>query len=116
MLDSPYFTDLTKSVLAKRDAIVEAVFARNGVMDDPTEAAFTEFVDTKVFPAAQAYKYWMEAQEAGNVTSIPETMLSQTMRVLGEALYEYSLQAQGILDQAEATRREFRKPGTTPSA
>ena len=27
MLDSPHFTDLTKSVLAKRNAIVEAAFA-----------------------------------------------------------------------------------------
>jgi hypothetical protein len=98
-LDSPHFTDLTRMVLAKRDAIIEAVFARNGVMEDPTEVAFTSYVDEKVIPVASLYRRWIEVQEAGNVTVIPEYMLGSTLHVLADMLYDNSMHAQNLLEQ-----------------
>jgi hypothetical protein len=98
-LDSPYFTDITREVLARRDAIVEAVLARNGTIDNPTEAAFTTFVDNKVIPIASLYGRWAELREAGSAASLPEHLLGATLHVLGEMLYDNSVQAQNLIEK-----------------
>ena len=96
MLDSPHFTDLTKGVLAKRNAIVEAALASGDPMNDLIEIAFIAYVEERVLPIASLFAQWMDMQQAGNVPSIPEHIIGPTVEILGDVLYDNSLNAEKL--------------------
>jgi len=97
MLDSPHFADLTKGVLAKRNAIVEAALASGEPIHDLVEIAFIAYVEERVLPIANLFAQWMDMQQAGNVTSIPEHISGPTVEILGDLLYDHALHAQTLL-------------------
>jgi len=95
LLDSPHLTNLTREVLAKQEEIMQA--HEHEAMTDPIAIAFITFVGEKVIPVAKLYVRWMELYEAGTVHSISEHMISATLQMLDDTLYNNSLQAQSLL-------------------
>jgi hypothetical protein len=112
MLDSPHFTDLTKGVLVKRNAIVEAALASGEPMHDLIEIAFIAYVEERVLPIARLFAQWMDMQHASNVTSIPEHISGPTVEILGDVLYDNSLHAQKLLTGQHHSLAALRRAGS----